>query len=204
MSINGINLARNFVWTARQRCMIYRAMLGYLLIACILLVFTASRATYKIQEGIDFNRQAQVLQKRFTSLHPDHPGMEAYAGLLKENLQKKAAQAAAINTALPATTYSTLPLLNLLVDPEQSGRINKLSFEQRGKESGKPELTFSVMIPEITGGARAETPASLQRWRSDPVLAREFAAITPTTTERGSVEGEIFSILKYRAVFREY
>lgn len=204
MSINGINLARNFVWTARQRYTIYWAMLGYLLIAIILLVFTASRATYKIQQGFDFSRQAQALQQRFSNRYPNQSGMEAYASLLKENLQKKAVQAAAINTALPATTYSILPLLNLLVDPVQSGLINKLSFEQRGKESGKPELTFSVMIPEITGGAGAETPSSLQRWRGDPALAREFAAITPTTTERGSVDGEIFSILKYKAVFREY
>ena len=204
MSINGINLARNFVWTARQRCTIYRAMLGYLLIANILLVFTASRATYKIQQGVDFKRQAQVLQKRFARLYPDQPGMEAYASLLKENLHKRAAQAAAINTALPVTIYSTLPMLNLLADPAQSGLINKLSFEQRGKDSGKPELTFSVMIPENTGGAGAETPASMQRWRSDPVMAREFAAITPTTTEHGSIDGEFFSILKYKAVFREY
>ena len=204
MSINGINLARNLVWTARQRYTIYWAMLGYLLIASILLVFTASRATYKIQQGVDFKRQAQVLQKRFTSRYPNQPGMEAYASLLKENLQKKAAQAAAINAALPITMYSTLPLLNLLDDPAQSGRINKLSFEQRAKESGKPELTFSVMIPEVAGGAGAEVPAPLQRWRNDPILAREFAAITPTTTERGSSDGEAFSILKYKAVFREY
>ena len=204
MSVNGINLARDLVWTARQRYMIYWAMLGYLLIAGILLVFTASRATYKIQQGVDFNRQAQVLQKRFTSRYPTQPGMEAYANLLKENLQKKAAQAAAINAALPATMYSTLPLLNLLADPAQSGRINKLSFEQRVKDGGKPEVTFSVMIPESPGGAGAEAPASLQRWRSDPVLAREFSAITPTTTERGTSDGEAFSILKYKAVFREY
>jgi hypothetical protein len=204
MSINGINLARNLVWTARQRYTIYWAMLGYLLIASILLVFTASRATYKIQQGLDFKRQAQVLQKRFASRYPNQPGMEAYANLLKENLQKKAAQAAAINAALPVTIYSTLPLLNLLADPAQSGLIDKLSFAQRGKEGGKPELTFSVMIPEVASGAGVETPASLQLWRSDPVLVREFAAITPTTTERGNSDGEIFSILKYKAVFREY
>jgi hypothetical protein len=204
MNINGINLARNLVWTARQRYTIYWAMLGYLLIASILLVFTASRATYKIQQGVDFNRQAQALQKRFASRYPNQPSMEAYAGLLKNNLQKKAAQAAAINAALPVTIYSTLPLLNLLADSAQSGLINKLSFEQRGKDSGKPELSFSVMFPESSGGAGVETPASLQRWRSDPVLAREFTSITPTTTEHGSIDGDFFSILKYKAVFREY
>ena len=204
MSINGINLARNFVWSARQRYIIYWAMLGYLLITSVLLVFTANRATHKFQQGFDFKWQAAALQQRFRNLYPGQPDMEAYVGLLKDNLQKKAMQAASINTALPGTIYSTLPLLNQLTDRTQSGSVNKLSFEQQGKESGKPELTFSIMIPDDLGGAKTDTPASLQRWRADPVLTQEFASITPTTTERTSIDSEFFSILKYKAVFREY
>jgi len=119
-------------------------------------------------------------------------------------LQKKSGQAASINAALPAAMHSALPLLNQLADPLQGGLINKLSFEQEGKDNGRPDLTFSVMIPDDVSGAGTEIPLALQRWRSDPVLAREFAAITPTTTERGNVGNDVVLILKYNAVFREY
>ena len=204
MKNNQINLARGFVLTARQRQTMYRAMIGYLLIAYAVLVFTVNRATHRIQDGLDLSRQTQGTEQRFSNRHPGQPGMETYARQLKEALQKKNGQAAAINEALPGTSYSTLPLLNLLADPAQSVRMNKLSFTQKGKQDGKPELVFSIMVPQITREAGAETPASLQRWRKDPTLAREFTAITPTTTEQGTVGSEAVSILKYKAIFREY
>lgn len=204
MNTHNINLARSFVLNARRRKMIYRLMMAYLLLSSVLLVFSANRATHRIQEGLNFNRQSQALQKSFSLRHPNQPGMETYASLLKDSLQNQSAQAASIQVALPANIYSTLPLLNLLVDPAQSGSINKLYFEQEGKESGKAELVFSVMIPVSTGEAGSETPSALQRWRRDPVLAGEFASITPTTTEQGSFDGRFFSVLKYKAVFREY
>lgn len=203
MNANQINLARGFVLNARQRQTIYRGMIGYLLVAYAVLVFTVNRATQRIQEGLNLTRQAQEIGQRFSSRYPGQPGMETYARQLKDALQKKNAQAAAINSALPVTTYSTLSLLNLLADPAQSGRINKLSFTQKGKQDGKPELIFSIMVPAIAREAGAETPASLQRWRKDPTLAREFTAITPITTEQGTVGSETVSILKYKAIFRE-
>lgn len=205
MKNDHINLARSFVLNARRRAMIYRLMLAYLLLSSVLLVFVANRATHKIQEGLNFNRQAQALQKRFSIRYPNQPSMETYAGLLKESLQKKSGQAASINAALPVTVYSILPLLNLLADPAQSGSVNKLYFEQKGKESGKPELVFSVMVPDSAEeDGVTETPFSLQRWRNDPILVSEFTSITPTTTERGNVGRKTFSILKYKAIFREY
>ena len=203
MNTNQINLARGFVWNARQRQTIYRGMIGYLLIAYAALAFTVNRATQRVQAGLDLNCKSQEIERRFSKRYPGQPGMEAYARQFKESLQKKNVQAAAINEALPATTYSTLPLLNLLADPAQSGRMNKLSFTQKGKQDGKPELVFSIMVPAMSREAGVETPASLQRWRKDPALAREFTAITPTTTEQGSVGGEAVSILKYKAIFKE-
>ena len=201
MTINGINLASSLVLTARQRRLIYRAMLWYFLFASLLLVLAASRATRAVQDGLDLKRQSQALQKRFKARYPDQPGMEAYAGLLTANLQKKADQAAAVNTALPTNLYSTISLLNLLADPTvQGSRMNTLSFE---KVDGKPELVFSVMVPQDTGGEGADSPAFLQKWRKDPVLVKEFTAITPVTTERGSVGNEKVSIRKYKAIFRE-
>lgn len=203
MNINGINLVGNLVWNARQRRTIYRAMLGYLLVACVLLVFTAGRAALAVREGLDLNRQAQVLQQRFKTRHPEQSGMEAYAGRLKEQLEKKTAQADSINAVQPATLCSIIPLLNLLADPVQGGRVNKLSFAQQGNEGGRPELNFSVTIPANLSGDNAEVLAFLKQWRNNPVLFREFSSISSTTTERGNVAGTPVSIRKYKAVFRE-
>jgi hypothetical protein len=203
MNANRINLAGSFVWNAQQRKTLYRLMLVYLLLASVLLAVTANRVTFTIQKSLEMKRQSQAIQQHFIRQYMNQSDMEAYADLLKDKLQKQSMEISSINAALPGTVCSVLPLLHLLVDPGQSGRINKLSFEQKGKESAKPELIFSVMIPENTVDERAETPLALQRWTSYPVLVREFSAITPTTTEQGNIDGELFSILKYKAVFRE-
>jgi hypothetical protein len=203
MNANRINLAGSFVWNAQQRRTLYRLMLVYLLLASVLLAVTANRVTFTIQKSLELKRQSQAIQQRFIRQYVNQPDMEAYAGLLKDKLQKQAMEVSSIHAALPGNIYSVLPLLHLLVDPAQSGRINKLSFEQKGKESSKPELIFSVMIPEDTAEESAEAPPALQRWTGYPVLVREFSAMTPTTTEQGTVDGELVSILKYKAVFRE-
>jgi hypothetical protein len=203
MKINEINLARCFVWTARQRHLIYRAMLGYLLISGVLMAAAANWAARNIRAGVELRSQAQAIQQRFILRHPDQSDMVTYANLLKDTLQKKTGQAASIDAGLPPAIYSTLSLLNLLADRTQIGFISKLSFEQQSKDDGLPELNFSVMIPEGLSVSGSETPQALQQWRKNPVLAREFAALTPTTTERGNIGSATGSILKYKAVFRE-
>lgn len=202
MNINEINLARGLVWNARQRRRIYWGMVAYLLVASLLLIFTAGRVTRRIQESEGLIRRTQALQSRFQALYPGHPGMEIYAGKLKEDIQKKSVWAAAINSAMPPSVYSSLSLLNLMAGGEQNGRINKLSFEQCGKINGGPELTFSIMVANAVNGVEIQAHDSLQQWRNDPVLARDFSAITPMTTERGSSASEGYSIVKYKAVFR--
>jgi hypothetical protein len=201
--MDNINLARKFVWDARQRRVIYLAMLGYLLLSGILLAVEANRVTCKIQQGLELRRQAQAVQQQFSLQYPDQSGMQAYADLLKGTLQKKSDQAAAIKAALPTTTYSVLPLLNMLSGSMQGGYISTLLFEQQGKESGKPALEFSIMVPAEVNGTGADTSTSLLQWRKNQALSREFIAIVPTTTERGNVGNKVGSILKYKAVFRE-
>lgn len=198
--MDNINLARTFVWDARQRRVIYLAMLGYLLLSEILLVVEANRVTCKIQQGLELRRQAQIVQQQFSFQHPDQLSMLAYADLLKGTLQKKSDQAAAIKVALPNTTYSVLPLLSVLSDSMQ---ISTLSFQQQGKDGGKPALEFSIMVPEGLNGTGADISTSLLHWKKNQALSREFVVIVPTTTERGSAGDKAFSILKYKAVFRE-
>jgi hypothetical protein len=84
-----------------------------------------------------------------------------------------------------------------------SMQISTLSFEQQGKDGGKPSLEFSIMVPEEVNGTSADISTSLLKWRRNPSLSREFVAIVPTTTERGTAGDKAFSILKYKAVFRE-
>ncbi len=198
--MDNINLARKFVWDARQRRVIYLAMLGYLLLSGILLAVEANRGTCKIQQGLELRRQAQTVQQQFFLQYPEQSSMLAYADLLKGTLQKKSDQTSAIKAALPTTTYSVLPLLSML---SGSMQISTLSFEQQGKDGGKPSLEFSIMVPEEVNGTSADISTSLLKWRRNPALSREFVAIVPTTTERGNIGSKVGSILKYKAVFRE-
>ncbi|GEM_PF-2423563 len=202
MSMGEINLAKGLIWSAKERRIIYRWMLVYLLVALILLPVVAYRASVNVHDGIRCGRQVQVIQKRFRQQHPDQSGMLAYADTLRDTLQQNAEQVAAISRAIPHTTHSMLPLLEMLLYQRDSSFINRLAFVQEDKDK-RTALEFSLVLPANRVRSGEKFPALLQDWRNDPMLIRQFTAIVPVVTERGNILNKDVLIMKYRGILKE-
>lgn len=199
MGMGELNLAKEMTWSDKDRRKIYRLMLLYLLFFAILLPLMARRAVTAVSEGLEFRRQTQAIQAQFEQANPGQPGLLVCAARLRDNVQENSKKVSVLSTALPPTTHSVLPVLDLLISQHDSVYLNKLSFLQQNKEN-KPELEFSVFLPARGG---AESPVFLRTWRNDQRLARQFKAIVPATTERGTFMNEEAQITRYKAVWRE-
>lgn len=200
MSMGDINLAKNMVLPAARRRSIYQWILTYLLVSLIMLPVIAYRATAKIREGLDLQVQAQAVEQRFRMQNPGQKNMIAYADSLRDMLQQDTRHAAAINGGLPSSAHSMLPLLDLLLHEGGIGVINRLSFEQEDRNK-RPLLEFSLIAP--ADRAKPEAPELLRNWRNDPMLMRQFTAVVPVITERGTIDGKEVQVMRYRAVFKE-
>jgi hypothetical protein len=195
-----INLAKKAVWSAKERRIIYKWMLVYLLVCLLLLPVVAYRASVKIRDGIAASHQVQNIQQRFRQEHPDQGSMLIYANALRDSLGRDAAHAAAVSAAFPHTAHSMLPLLDLILHQNGDSMINRLAFEQEDRNR-RSSLEFSLALPESS--ARADSTTLLRNWRGDPTLVRQFSAIVPINTERGNVMGQDMMMMRYRAIFRE-
>jgi hypothetical protein len=199
MGMGEINLGKEMIWSAKDRRKIYRLMLLYLLLFAILLPLTARRAVEAVSEGLEFLRQTEEIQAQFKRANPGQPALPVFAVRLRDTLQENSKKVSAVGAALPLTTHSVIPVLDLLISQHDNVHLNKLSFIQQNKEK-KPELEFSAILPARGG---TEAPAFLRNWRNDQRLARQFTAISPATTERGTFLNEEVLITRYKAVWRE-
>lgn len=200
MSMGEINLAKKMVWSARERRILYRWMLTYLLVSVILLPVVAYRASVKISDGVYCGRQAEIIQSRFQQQHPEQSGMLNYADTLRDTLRRDARHAAAVGAAFPHTAHSMLPLLEMLLHQNGNSSISRMAFVQEDRNR-RPSLEFSLILP--AGSARANSTALLRNWRKDPKLIRQFTAMVPLVTERGKMMNRDVLIMRCRAVFKE-
>lgn len=200
MSMGNVNLAKKLVLPARERRLVYRWMLVYLLVCLILLPVVAYRASVKIRDGLQSGRQAVMILERFRKETPDRGGMMSYANTLRASLERDAEHAAAVSAAIPHTAHSVLPLLDLILHQNGENILNRLAFEQEDRNK-RPSLEYSLSLPEAK--ARDASASMLRNWRADQTLARQFSAIVPIITERGRVGSQDVLVMRYRAVFRE-
>jgi len=198
MSMGELNLAKDLIWPEKKRRIVYRFMLLYLLAAVIFLPLVFRRAVKTVMEGVELRRETQAIHSRFKQQHPGQAGLFVCANSLRDTLQENSKKAAAISQALPPATHSVIPLLDLLLSRHDGSVLNKLLFLQQDK-SGKPDFEFSVILPVQSG---QDTPTFLRSWRSDPRLARQFNAIVPVTTQRGTVDQKEVRIMQYKAELR--
>ncbi|MBC8206073.1 MAG: hypothetical protein ISR84_00055 [Kiritimatiellales bacterium] len=193
-----INLARDQVVSSKRRHRIYWMMMLYLLIMTGLLITATAGASSKIRNGLALHRRAQQIEKQFETASPNSPSMLTYAEELRRTLLRNETQLAEINAALPDRIQSVLPLIISVINQPGNSELYKLSFTQQTREK-KPELEFSILVP----AGQRDAADFLQRWKRDPLLARQFETITPSTTKRGTMgQGEVL-IMSYRAGFKD-
>ncbi|MFA6172526.1 MAG: hypothetical protein WC701_02475 [Kiritimatiellales bacterium] len=194
-----INLAGNLILPARKRCLVYRAMLVYLLAAGGLLAVSCGKAISDVREALGYRHRARLIQQQFRSSHPGDSTMLQHADRLQKQIEACTQQANAIQTALPDDIRTVLPVLNFLVRQADRSALYKLTFIQ--KDDKHPALEFSIAVP--ARGRKSPGPVFLQNWQQNPELANCFSAITPATTIRGKSGDEDVFIMNYRASFKE-
>ncbi len=190
-----INLARDLVYPAKKRRILYRGMIAYLFVMIILLALTAGKASVDIREGLVFRQRAAQIQKRFATRYPQERSLRDCATRLKNKLLKNETEATAISEALPEKVRTMLPLMVSLINQPNAGTLYKLSFIQKLKNTHS-DFEFSICTSAAQQNAR-------QLWQKDALLSRQFSAIVPTTTKRGRVDKRDVLIMSYKAVFRE-
>ena len=193
-----INLARDHVVSSKRRHRIYWLMMLYLFVTAGLLVAATAGASSKIRNGLALHRRAQQIEKQFDAASPNSASMRDHGDELKRTLLRNETQLAEISAALPDRIQSVLPLIISIINQPGSSKLHKLSFTQQTR-GGSPELEFSILVP----AAQRDAADFLQRWKRDPLLARQFETITPSTTKRGTInQGEVL-IMSYKANFKD-
>lgn len=199
MSMGDLNLAKELVWSARKRSVVYRLMLFYLLASSVLLPLLARRAVVKICDGASYHRQSRVIQKRFENEYPGQGAPPVCAEGLSETMKQNVKKAAAINQAAPSVTRSIVPVLELLLRQRENGQISQMLFTQENKNK-KAEMDLSLIVPARSGG---DSPAFLRNWRNDPQAVKQIATVVPVTTERGSIMDQDVLTMKYKLTFKD-
>jgi hypothetical protein len=203
MGMGELNLAKGMVWPDKSRSRVYRLMLVYLLVSASLLTLAALHATAKISDGVQYHRQSRAIQQQFEKEYPGQGLPDVCADRLREAMQRNAKKAVEINQAMPPTTWSMLPVLELLLSQHDGSRIRQLAFAQQDQDSQKPVLELNLILPARAGcGA---SPAFLRNWPSDPSRRpiEQVTSVVPVSTERGSVMNEEVLMMKYKLTFKE-
>ncbi len=203
MGMGELNLAKEMVWPDKKRRILYRMLLLYLLVSAVLLTLITLRATTKIRAGIQYHQQSLALQQRFEKEYPGQGAPSVCASRLRDAMQRNAKKAAGINEAMPPTTWSMLPVLELLLGQHDGCRISQMAFAQQDQDTKKPVLELSLILPaRASGGA---SPAVLRNWQSDPSRrpVEQVTSVVPVATERGNIMNEEVLIMKYKLTFKE-
>lgn len=198
MNHRTINLARNLVYSSETRRRVYRLMMLYLSCCIVLLSVLSNIATRCIQQGLTFRKHAREIQREFERENSSEQPLPSYAKDLKIKMGRHLKELEAIHRALPATIHTCLPLLVALAHQADGGELHTVRFLQQD-EFKHPALEFSIRLPNSSNAQ----PDLIQTWQTNPVLKQQFAAITPTNTQRDQIGNSPVLIMSYRATFNE-